>query len=60
MICDLLAKAKVSNGNGVTTPMLSTSKLNRHGYSPLPNSYMYRSMVGALQYVTLTRPDSSV
>lgn len=56
-IQNLLAKENIFNANGVTTPMLKTCKLRRHGSSLIPNPHMYRSMVGALQYVTSTLPD---
>lgn len=55
-ICDLLAKANMSNANEVLTPIRSTCKLSKHLSSPLLDSFTYRSMVGALQYVTVTRP----
>jgi hypothetical protein len=44
-----------------TTPLSSTSKLSAHEGDPLgPNdASRYWSLVGALQYVTLTRPDIS-
>ena len=32
-------------------------KLSKNDGDPLPNPREYRSVVGALQYVTLTRPD---
>lgn len=39
--------------------MLSTEKLSREQEEPLTESdtFHYRSTIGALQYVTLTRPD---
>lgn len=56
-IKDLLARAKIPNAIGVPTPMLSTCKLSKHGSSSFSDASLYRSVVGALQYVTLTRPD---
>lgn len=45
---DLLAKANMSNANGVTTPMFNTCTLNKNGSFSLPDPFMYRSMVGVL------------
>ena len=43
----------------VTTPLSTSDKLSIHEGTPLgPNdATQYRSIVGALQYLTLTRPD---
>jgi histone deacetylase 1/2 len=43
----------------VSTPMASTEKLSRYEGDPLTAADItrYRSVVGALQYLTLTRPD---
>lgn len=43
--------------NGVTTPMFSHFKLCKHRSDVLDDPAMYRSIVGALQYVTRTCPD---
>ncbi|KAI5438411.1 hypothetical protein KIW84_024237 [Lathyrus oleraceus] len=45
------------NANGVPTPMPSTCKLSKHASEPFFDASLYRYIVGALQYVTLTRPD---
>ncbi|CAH9112246.1 unnamed protein product [Cuscuta epithymum] len=45
--------------NGVTTPLAATSKLSLHSSSPLANPEEYRSVVGSLQCLTLTRLDLS-
>jgi histone deacetylase 1/2 len=39
--------------------MQSTCKLSKNGSSALSDPFMYRSVVGALQYATLTRPEIS-
>jgi hypothetical protein len=41
------------------TPLSATEKLSRFEGEPLNSEYCtwYRSIVGALQYLTLTRPD---
>ena len=56
-ILDLLTKAKMDGAKPCSTP-LSTSKLD-HDSPPLENVTEYRSLVGALQYLTWTRPDLS-
>ena len=39
------------------TPMVSSLKLSAHGDSAFPDPSLYRSVVGGLQYATITRPD---
>ena len=56
-ILDLLQKAKMDGAKPCATP-LSTSQLD-HTSSLLDNPAEYRSLVGALQYLTWTRPDLS-
>lgn len=47
----------MSNVNGVTTLMLNNCILNKHGAYSFPEPHLYRSMVRAHQYVTLTKPN---
>jgi len=56
-ILDLLQRAKMDGAKPCATP-LSTSQLD-HTSSLLDNLAAYRSLVGALQYLTWTRPDLS-
>jgi hypothetical protein len=58
-IGDLLLKANMVSYNPAATPMANTKKLSREEGTLLSekDSTQYRSLVGALQYVTLTRPD---
>jgi hypothetical protein len=56
-ITDLLRKTHMSGAKPAKSPCPSSSKLSRHGGSPLPDPTVYRQIVGALQYCTLTRPD---
>ncbi|MCH87664.1 retrovirus-related Pol polyprotein from transposon TNT 1-94 [Trifolium medium] len=56
-IRDLLCKAKMENSNPIGSPMVSTCRLSKHGTDTISDPTLYRSIVGALQYVTLTRPD---
>ncbi|KAL5547151.1 hypothetical protein UlMin_006838 [Ulmus minor] len=39
------------------TPMVSNLKLTSNEGDPVPNATDYRSIVGGLQYVTITRPE---
>lgn len=56
---DLLKKAGMSDCKPVATPLSTTEKLSLHEGTALGenDSTKYRSIVGALQYLTLTRPD---
>ena len=58
---DLLYRANMENCRVVTTPMSATEKLSRGLGVPLSpdDAFKYRSIVGGLQYLTLTRPDLS-
>jgi histone deacetylase 1/2 len=58
-IADLLAKASMSEATSLPTPMISSAKLSKHGGTTMSDPTLYRSVVGALQYATLTRPDIS-
>ena len=54
---DLLKKVNMSGAKGCPTPMVSSCKLSKTIGEPLSDQKMYRSTVGALQYVTITRPN---
>lgn len=56
---DLLKRIGMTNCKPVSTPLSTSEKLSAHEGSPLgpEDSTQYRSIVGALQYLTLTRPD---
>jgi histone deacetylase 1/2 len=58
---DLLKKVNMSSCKPVCTPISTSEKLSAHVGNPLgPNdATTYRSVVGALQNLTLTRPDIS-
>ncbi|RVW22991.1 Retrovirus-related Pol polyprotein from transposon RE1 [Vitis vinifera] len=53
---DFLCKAKMNNANGINTPMISGQQLTTSGSGTVKDVQLYRSVVGALQYVTITRP----
>lgn len=56
-ITDLLCKVKMQYANGLLTPMTGGKKLTIFGSDPVLDVQLYRSVVGALQYVTITRPE---
>ena len=58
-IHDLLTKAGMASAKPMPTPMLSSLKLSAHGSAKFDDPSLYRSVVGALQYVTITRLDLS-
>ncbi|XP_058749638.1 uncharacterized mitochondrial protein AtMg00810-like [Vicia villosa] len=47
----------MEEANGVHSPMLSHNKPRKFGTDVMQDPTLYRSVVGALQYVTLTRPE---
>lgn len=55
----LLSKAKMEDCKAVSRPMVSTCQLSAFGGSEFSDPQLYRSTVGALQYVCVTRPDLS-
>jgi histone deacetylase 1/2 len=56
---DLVAKVGMNGCKATPTPLSSTEQLSLYDGTPLgpEDSTQYRSIVGALQYLTLTRPD---
>jgi hypothetical protein len=56
---DILKKVGMMNCKMVSTPLSTIGKLSRHEGEALglADSTRYKSIVGALQYLTLTRPD---
>jgi len=58
---DVLSRSGMDKAKAVDTPLSSTEKLSLTAGDPLgpDDSTRYRSVVGALQYLTLTRPDIS-
>ncbi|RVW73295.1 Retrovirus-related Pol polyprotein from transposon RE1 [Vitis vinifera] len=53
---DILTRAQLLDRKPVHTPMVVSQHLTVAG-SPFSNPTLYRSLVGALQYLTITRPD---
>jgi histone deacetylase 1/2 len=58
---DLLHRVNMENCNSASTPLATGEKLSRDSGHVLGtnNATRYRSVVGGLQYLTLTRPDIS-
>lgn len=54
---DLLIKTDMCDSNPVATPMASTTKLTKTGSVAFSDASHYRSIVGALHYATITRPE---
>ncbi|XP_057723425.1 uncharacterized mitochondrial protein AtMg00810-like [Arachis stenosperma] len=54
---DLLLKAGMSGCKLCYTPLPSTLKIQATGGVEFANPHMYRSVVGSLQYLTITRPE---
>ncbi|KAJ0600540.1 putative RNA-directed DNA polymerase [Helianthus annuus] len=56
---DILSRAKMLNCKPASTPIEAGSKLSAMTGNPFSDSSLYRSLAGALQYLTITRPDIS-
>lgn len=56
-VIDLLSRTNMHDAKAQPTPMCPSTKLHSQSGDPLDNPFIYRSTVGALQYLTLTRPD---
>lgn len=47
----------MSDANQIATPMINNIKLSKFGTNSLLDIFLYISIIGGLQYATLTRPD---
>uniref|UniRef100_A0A2N9HC90 Integrase catalytic domain-containing protein n=1 Tax=Fagus sylvatica TaxID=28930 RepID=A0A2N9HC90_FAGSY len=56
---DLLRKHSMMDSKPAKTPSCPNTRLSLHDGDPLPDPHAYRSLVGALHYLTFTRPDLS-
>jgi histone deacetylase 1/2 len=58
---DLLHRVSMENCKSTSTPLATGDRLSRESGTPLgtDDAFRYRSIVGGLQYLTLTRPDIS-
>uniref|UniRef100_A0A2N9GEP2 Reverse transcriptase Ty1/copia-type domain-containing protein n=1 Tax=Fagus sylvatica TaxID=28930 RepID=A0A2N9GEP2_FAGSY len=58
-ITNLLRKTNLHEAKPVSSPMASSTILSQYTGSSLSDPSSYRSVVGSLQYLSLTRPDIS-
>ncbi|RVW12660.1 Retrovirus-related Pol polyprotein from transposon RE2 [Vitis vinifera] len=58
-LTDILRKVKMVIAEAFSTPMVGGLRLSAHQGEPIPDPKLYRSIVGALQYATITRPEIS-
>jgi hypothetical protein len=56
---DLLKKHNMLDCKPTSSPSCPNTRLSLHDGDLLPDPHLYRSMVGALHYLTFTRPDIS-
>ena len=56
-IRDLLLHAGMAEAKPISSPMVTGCKLTKHGSDHFGEPTLYRSIVGALQYLTITRPE---
>lgn len=54
---DILHRANMTNCKPSTTPVDTSAKLHADVGPPVDDPTLYRSLAGALQYLTFTRPD---
>lgn len=55
---DILSRANLTESKPVATPLAAGDQLRPTG-DPFEDTTLYRSLVGALQYLTITHPDIS-
>uniref|UniRef100_A0A2N9HT95 Reverse transcriptase Ty1/copia-type domain-containing protein n=1 Tax=Fagus sylvatica TaxID=28930 RepID=A0A2N9HT95_FAGSY len=56
-ILDLLKRTHMLEAKPISSPMASSTSLSAHEGEPFPDQTLFRSTIGALQYLSLTRPD---
>ncbi|XP_048427896.1 uncharacterized mitochondrial protein AtMg00810-like [Pyrus x bretschneideri] len=56
---DLLERTKFKDAKPISTPVSTGQKLSAYVGEPYKHPEQYRSVVGALQYLTITRPNLS-
>ncbi|XP_021991657.1 uncharacterized mitochondrial protein AtMg00810-like [Helianthus annuus] len=54
---DIITRAGMQSCNSVATPVDTNAKLSTLSSDPFHDPTLYRSLAGALQYLTFTRPD---
>lgn len=58
-INEVLSRAQIGDAKSIVTPMVGGSIILAHQGESFSDVYLFRSIVGALQYVTLTQPEIS-
>jgi len=58
-IRDILTKTNMDESNPILSPMVGGCKLTKFGFEDSSDPTLYRSIVVALQYATITRPENS-
>ncbi|XP_042965972.1 uncharacterized mitochondrial protein AtMg00810-like [Carya illinoinensis] len=58
-INSLLARTQMLTTNPMSSPMAASLKLSKHDTPDFDDATIYRSIVGGLQYLSMTRPDMS-
>lgn len=58
-ILDLLKKSKMTIANPISSPMSASDKLSKFNSPSFLDLTLFRSIIGSLQYISLTRPDIS-
>jgi hypothetical protein len=56
-IRDLLSKTNMTKAKPISSPMAFSLTLSAYTGDPMEDPTLYRSVVGSLQYLSLTRPD---
>ncbi|KAJ4746261.1 Gag/pol [Rhynchospora pubera] len=56
-VTDLLHRTHMDKAQHVSTPMAVNTSLSKFDGEPFHDPKLYRAVVGALQYVTITRPE---
>ena len=49
----------MAEAHSISSPMVSNCNLSKHSVDAFHDPFLYRSIVSALQYATLTRPEIS-
>lgn len=58
-VLDLLKRTDMLRAKSMSSPAIRGKRLSLYDCEPLSYPSEYHSIVGALQYVTITRPDNS-